>query len=43
MKMINNATREQGRYFLGWDKERKDGHIIIAERMKDRTLVFYDP
>lgn len=43
MKMIDKATKEQGRYFFGWDKEGADGHIIIAERMKDKTLVFYDP
>lgn len=43
LKMINGATKEQGRYFFGWDKEGLDGHIIIAERMKDKSLVFYDP
>ncbi len=43
LKMINGATKEQGRYFFGWDKEGSDGHIIIAERMKDKSLVFYDP
>ena len=41
--MLNGATKEQGRYFFGWDKKGSDGHIIIAERMKDKTLVFYDP
>ena len=43
LKMLNGATKEQGRYFFGWDKKGSDGHIIIAERMKDKTLVFYDP
>ena len=42
-KMIDDATKNQGRYFFGWDKKGGDGHIIIAERMKDNTLVFYDP
>ena len=42
-KMIDDATKEQGRYFFGWDKKGGDGHIIIAERMKDNTLVLYDP
>ena len=41
--MIDDATKKQGRYFFGWDKKGGDGHIIIAERMKDNTLVFYDP
>lgn len=43
LKMLNGATKEQGRYFFGWDKKGSDGHIIIAERMKDKSLVFYDP
>ena len=43
MKALNNATQQQGRYFVGWDNTKADGHIIIAERMKDKSLVFYDP
>ena len=43
MKSLNNATQQQGRYFVGWDSPNVDGHILVAERMKDNSLVFYDP
>lgn len=39
---INNATQQHRKYFVGWDNINADGHIIIAERMKDKSLVFYD-
>ena len=42
-RMITDATKTQGRYLFGWDKANADGYIIIAERMKDNSLVFYDP
>ena len=47
-KSLDDATKAVGRYHLEWDKKTPErfegkkqevGHIIVAERLKDGTLV----
>lgn len=49
-KSVDDATRAVGRYHLEWDKKtpqkfegetQEIGHIIVAERLKDGTLVMH--
>ncbi len=44
MSEFEDLTKEQGRYHIHWMwKNKKSGHIITAERLKDGALRIYDP
>lgn len=44
MSEFEDLTKEQGRYHIRWTwKNKKTGHIITAERLKDGVLRIYDP
>lgn len=40
---LRKATAKEGRYHLGMDFNAHSGHIIVAERVSGRGVVFYDP
>ena len=44
MTDLDNATKEVGRYHLGFGwKGKNSGHIITAERLENGSLKIYDP
>lgn len=42
-KALKKVISQPGRYHLGMNYNAKDGHIIVAEKIANHDVVFYDP
>lgn len=41
-RQLKKAMENKGRYHIG-NNRGNDGHIIVAEKLDDKTLILYDP